>query len=73
MKNIYEVYLYNDKPINTGCYAGSEIGTVSGWSIEYIECTREALTSYPLFDCIISINDYPMTYTGTAIIEWKGV
>jgi len=67
MKNTYEVYLYNDTPITTWCYAGSNIGTVSGWEIEYIRCTREALNTYPLFDAIISTND---NYLDIPVIDW---
>ena len=68
--NIYEVYLYNDEPITDGAYAGSDIGTVSGWNIAYVESTRLNLNTFPLFDAIISTND---CNGGSEIIEWNGI
>ena len=55
----YEIYTYNDKPIDFGCYAGSAIGEVSGWDIKLV-ATNDDIRLYPLFDCVITINDFTL-------------
>ena len=56
--NIYEIYVYNDKDIDTGNYTGSKAGTISGWEIKWIK-TNKDIINYPFFDCIITTNDMP--------------
>lgn len=57
--NIYEIY--TSHPV-TG---------ESGWDIKFVRATVEGIKSFPNFDCIITVNDYPMQSDGTGIINFK--
>jgi hypothetical protein len=60
--NIYEIYT---KHPETG---------EGGWTIEFIEAPdRETVATYPLFDCVITVNDYPCIHEGRPNIKRFGV
>jgi len=60
MTNIYEIYTTNQN------------GTIKGWDIKWVRCKPEHIEIFPLFDCVITVNDYPMSDDGTNIIDWNG-
>ena len=47
-KHIYEIYTKNPK---TG---------ESGWDIKFVLATKSTIKLYPNFDCIITVDDYPL-------------
>ena len=46
-RNIYEIYT---KHPETG---------EGGWDILFVRCHADEIESYPLFDCVITVNDLP--------------
>jgi hypothetical protein len=43
----------------------------TGWDIEWVRATRSDIEQYPNFDCIITMNDYPMTGDRDNIIDFE--
>ena len=48
MKHIYEIYTKNPDDLSIG-----------GWDIKFIYASASTIKSFPLFDEIITIDDYP--------------
>ena len=51
----WEIYTCNETPVK---YFGElkQAGEISGWDIKHIFATREAIKTYPFFDCIIMMD-----------------
>jgi hypothetical protein len=56
--NIYEIYTKHPK---TGD---------GGWDIVWVRAVPENISSYPLFDCIITTNDFPVSSDCNIIVDW---
>ncbi len=57
MKHIFEIYTKNPKTGETG------------WDVCWVRCTREAVETFPNFDCIITTDDFPMVGNRSIIID----
>ena len=69
--NLYEIYTYNEEDITEGCYKGKKAGEVTGWNIFWVLSTDEKIKTFPLFDCIITKNDYGMIDRSIGAYIWK--
>ena len=58
-QHIYEIYTKNP---DTG---------ETGWTIKWVRATKEGIKTFPHFDCIITIDDYPMQGILERLINWK--
>jgi hypothetical protein len=56
MKHVYEIY--------TKC----PLTGVTGWEIEFVYASEDEIESFPNFDCIITVDDCPIS---TMIINWR--
>lgn len=57
-QNIYEIYT---KDPDTG---------IGGWEIKWVRSTPQLIKTFPDFDVVITVNDFPATGDTSRIIDW---
>ncbi len=61
--NVYDVNIYEIYTKNPATGEG-------GWKIAWVRTSVDKISSFPDFDCVISINDYPMQRDGKDIVDF---
>jgi hypothetical protein len=57
--NIYEIYTKHPVTLE------------GGWDLIFVRAPSvEALKQRKLFDCVVTVNDYPMSSDGSDIVNW---